>query len=240
MNYNTFRVSRALGLDAYFIALISKHVGPFTTDTLTAGARVFGQAAGFDYSAEAAYQFGPAYVDGTPRTATVDAYAAEATLGYTLPRTPYKPRLGVSFYRASGDGNPKDDKIHTFNLIWQNQHSRFGGIDLFQGSNVAALTATASFRPRADMELRGDFITARALEATDPAVAFLPSDTGIVPKLGSTYLGAGGDVLLGYNYGTHLDFLVYFALFQPGAYVIDNVGKGDLILKTYVQSRVRF
>ena len=43
-----------------------------------------------------------------------------------------------------------------------------------------------------------------------------------------------------YSYATHLDFLVYFALFQPGSYVIDNTGKGDLVLKTYVQSRVRF
>ena len=62
----------------------------------TLGTRLFGEANGFDWNAEASFQTGE--FNNQP----VKAYLLAAIAGYTLEDAAWKPRLGVSANDASG------------------------------------------------------------------------------------------------------------------------------------------
>ena len=78
-------------------------------------------ATGFDFEAEAMYQYGryeTPYYRGI-----INAYAWMAKMGYRLTTVWLSPKPSVSFDYASGDSNPEDSSLGTFDplypLAWQ-------------------------------------------------------------------------------------------------------------------------
>jgi stearoyl-CoA desaturase (delta-9 desaturase) len=244
MTYNTFNLLDELSLDAYFIALIARHFEGFQTTTLTAGGRAFGNVDQLDYTAELAYQFGPATRDDGMGTGHVRAYAFEARAGYRLVDLPLRPRIAASFYRASGDHDPSDSVVGSFNLLWQNDHARFGNADRFLGSNLQVIKGTLSV----DLaEANGDTVLgANGYYATVPEVLDRSNgvlDTTLAPTLradASHYLGWGADVFLNYNYSPNMLIAVDGSVFVPGDYIHDNIGAKSVVLRTYAHFEVRF
>jgi hypothetical protein len=51
---------------------------------------------------------------------SVRAWAVGSRVGYTFARSPMKPRIGLQFDAASGDSNPSDHKLGTFNPLFPN------------------------------------------------------------------------------------------------------------------------
>jgi hypothetical protein len=239
-SYNTVRIINQVALEAYFIALISKPVGIFTTHTLTAGARLFGAANGFDYSAELAWQFGPASTDDGSRTAVINAYALEASAGYTLGRWRRRPRFGLSYYRASGDGNPNDGTLHSFNIIWQNDHGRFGNLDLLKGSNLQVARALLSVPVVPDaLTVGASVVYAGVLEPTDPSTGLFPAGT-MLPQTAGHDIGAGGDLFLVYAYSNELAITTNVSLLGPLDYVRDVTGRTAPLVRVYVHMQLTF
>jgi len=96
------------------------------------GGRLWGQSQGWDYDFEPIFQFG-SFANGDIR-----AWSVESETGYTFPvRT--TPRIGIRADAASGDGDPRDADLGTFNplfprglyhqLVNLNGHVNFIGID---------------------------------------------------------------------------------------------------------------
>jgi len=114
----------------------------------TVGVRVKGAPGRFDYTGEADWQF------GRKAGQSVRAWALAATGGYTLDFA-YKPRVGAEYTFASGDADPSDNKVQTFDPLYPFQHAFQGYQDIFawknghdfKGSVSAIPTPTGAYRP---------------------------------------------------------------------------------------------
>jgi hypothetical protein len=81
----------------------------------TFGFRSFGQYPHFDYNLDAFLQLGNFNNRGTHNT--IRAWAISSDLGYTVGRSVQKPRIGLRADITSGDGNPTDRVLQTFNPL---------------------------------------------------------------------------------------------------------------------------
>jgi hypothetical protein len=104
-------------LDFYYLGLDRKNAvfnqgaGRETRHTL--GARLAGQHAGWSYDSEAMYQF------GTFGAGTINAWRTATDLGYTLSPALWHPKIGLAADIASGDRDPADPDLQTFNALFQ-------------------------------------------------------------------------------------------------------------------------
>ena len=116
----------------------------------TLGGRAKGKTGAADYSAEAAWQFGRKA--GMP----VRAWAAALTGGWTFSGD-LKPRVGAEYDYASGDTDPADDKVQTFDPLFPFGHALQGYQDVFSWKNGHAVKLSASAAPTAATTLAADY-----------------------------------------------------------------------------------
>ncbi|TBR20464.1 hypothetical protein EPO15_13180 [bacterium] len=126
----------------------------------TVGSRVKGKAGAADYSGEAAWQFGRKA--GMP----VRAWAAALTGGWTFDGG-WKPRLGAEYDYASGDTNPADDKVQSFDPLFPYGHALQGYQDVFSWKNGHALKLSASGTPAPGTTVALDYHYFRTAQAKD-------------------------------------------------------------------------
>ena len=126
----------------------------------TLGGRAKGKTGAADYSAEAAWQFGRKA--GMP----VRAWAAALTGGWTFSGD-LKPRVGAEYDYASGDTDPADDKVQSFDPLFPFGHALQGYQDVFSWKNGHAVKLSASAAPTAATTLPPTTTTSdRAGQAT--------------------------------------------------------------------------
>lgn len=120
--YSTSRITEDHSVDLYYLGFKKDHavyanaVGPERRHSL--GARLFGKFGAMDYNAEGVWQFGTVADDN------IRAYTVAFDGGYSLTNLPMKPRLGIKANVQSGDKDPTDDRLQTFNPIYPN-HAYF-------------------------------------------------------------------------------------------------------------------
>jgi Alginate export len=81
----------------------------------TFGFRSFGQFSRFDYNLDAFLQLGKFHAPNG--TSSIRAWAFSSDSGYLPNHSRTRPRLGLRADITSGDGNPKDDLLETFNPL---------------------------------------------------------------------------------------------------------------------------
>jgi Alginate export len=81
----------------------------------TFGFRSFSQSSRFDYNLDAFLQLGRFHT--LNRTSNIRAWAFSSDAGYVLNHSHIKPRLGLRADITSGDRNPNDDVLQTFNPL---------------------------------------------------------------------------------------------------------------------------
>jgi hypothetical protein len=86
-----------------------------------------------DYEAHLLRQFGSIGSD------SVSAYAMNFDLGYTWSKSRLQPRIYADYAYASGDKNPLDGTINTFDQIYPSNHGLYGAVDLFGWQNLQDL-----------------------------------------------------------------------------------------------------
>ena len=147
--YVTYKAIPRHGIDAYFFAVdntgdpVNPNNRAGDKSTYTLGGRFWGKTAGFDYEAEAAGQWG--HWAGN----TVCAAMVALDGGYTFEK-PWKPRVGAGFDWASGDRNPGDSRVETFDQLFPLGHKYFGFLDLVGRQNVIGPNVNVSVWPVAD------------------------------------------------------------------------------------------
>ncbi len=112
-------------------------------DRYTLAALVYGKIPNtrFDYDCAAGYQFGE-HGDGD-----ISAYFAALELGWA-PCTPcWQPRFAIGFDYASGDDDPADADVGTFNQLFPTGHKFYGANDLLGRQNLMAVKLEASAKP---------------------------------------------------------------------------------------------
>lgn len=105
---------------------------PARRSTKTLAIRVARKAGNrIDYKVHLLRQF------GSIGNNSVAAYAMNFDLGYTWSTaTALKPRIYGDYAYASGDRNPNDSKINTFDQIYPSNHGLYGIVDLFGWQNL--------------------------------------------------------------------------------------------------------
>ncbi len=106
----------------------------------TLGARGKGKAGSFDYTGEIVYQFGDQAGD------SIGAWALALTAGFTFDHD-WKPRIGLEYAFASGDKDPTDGKVGTFQALYPFGHYYHGHIDFVGWRNIHDVMVAARVQP---------------------------------------------------------------------------------------------
>ena len=111
-------------------------------DAKTGGVRFAGKVPqGFDYGLEMDLQRGNIGID------PVSAWAGHWVLGYTVPKARYQPRIFAEYNYASGDRNPNDNHIGTFDQLYPSAHDKYGMDDQIGWRNIRDARAGVSMKP---------------------------------------------------------------------------------------------
>jgi len=100
----------------------------------TFGGRVWGVVKRFDYNYEAIGQA------GTFGNGDIRAFALSTDTGFSLSKITFRPRLGFQASVASGDRNPKDVDLQSFNPLYNRGTAYSGAIAMVDATNLGGLT----------------------------------------------------------------------------------------------------
>jgi len=187
-----------LRVEAFGIARISRSSGTeldgsrfalsrLSGELVTLALRVSGEARGWDYGVEGAYQLGTASSLGLTG-ADVAAYAAAGHVAKTLPEVALTPtfRLGASY--ASGDDGSGTYK--QFDPLLADPQRFHGQMDLFAWSNLLDASARAQVVPWTDTIFALEYRYARLANAKGDWVgSYLTSVGNATPPAGYTQAG---------------------------------------------------
>ena len=189
----------------------------------TLGARLGGKAEpGFDFDLEGGYQFGEV------GPADVAAWFVASQFGYARPGCPLKSRWFLGYDYASGDDDPADQDVGTFNQLFPLGHAYLGGIDMVGRQNVSDLSAGVSFVPVAKLTLRLEAHQFARAEKTDA----LYDAGGNVVRAGdagtSRDIGQEVDVVADYQLRPQLGLQAGYSHFFAGRFITQSGADEDI------------
>ncbi|MBB5039184.1 alginate export family protein [Prosthecobacter dejongeii] len=216
--------------------------GPKLGDTnfLTFGTLWKGDAKklrGWDYETEMAFQTGE--VNGRDLT----AFAGHWGAGYNWLGHPWKPRLGLQYNYATGDQNPADGDIETFQNLYPTNHLFYGYMDTTGWTNMHNPQINFSVMPTPKLKLMLDYhIYWNA--SNDDAWRRVNGVTGVRPvnaaaRTASSFRGQEVDLTAVYKFNPHVALQAGYSLFIAGDYLSDT-GADDNAHFGYVQVQIDF
>lgn len=151
--------------------------------------------------------------------ATVEAYGANARLGYTFD-VPWKLRIGAEVSYGSGDPNPGSGRYQTFDGLFGAVDSMYGRMNLFSWKNLHDYQASLSIKPTKKVALSLDWHFFRLDKAKD-AWYYCNGRPQREDPTGAagTELGHEIDLIAKYKCSEHLDFQTGYAHFFPGRFI---------------------
>jgi len=207
---------------------------PESTRIATLGFRRLRQpAAGWRYSVEQAWQLG--WRGPEPHRAAM----LVSTGGYAW-NGRYRPRLGVEYDFATGDGNPGDGRSGEFHNLFPTNHPYYGYADLFGLRNLHAVRFTAALRPLVRITLEADYHN-----------FWLATRRGPWKNAGGRALGQDPEGLSGRHVGQEVDLtariplhqrlslLAGYSVFVPGRFAARTRGP-ELHHFGYIQTLLGF
>ena len=191
---------------------------------------------GFDYDAELAYQFGEV------RDLDLSAFAAHAGIGYTFD-APWKPRVGVEYNYASGDSDPLDGDIGTFQNLFPTNHKFYGFMDVFSWQNMHNPAISLKAAPCKNVTVQLDY-HAFWLASTDDVWYRANGTTAVRPltpaaRAADSFAGQEIDFTVTWNATKYLQIHAGYSHFFAGDYLGDT-GASDDADFGYVQATLTF
>ena len=198
---------------------------PGGTDFLTLGTRWAGDAkklAGWDYTIEMIGQ------TGDVKGRDLAAFAGRWEGGYNWLDNPWKPRLGLEYSYASGDGNAADSKTTTFQNLFPTNHIYYGFMDLFAWQNLHNPVVRFSVEPTKSVKLSLDY-HAFFLANTNDAWYRSNITTQVRPitPSASNFVGTELDFTVVWKALKYLDVQAGYSHFFAGDYVRDTGAHDD-------------
>jgi Alginate export len=136
------------GIDLYYLGLDNETARFGTVSGAehrqTLGVRLFGAHHGWDWDYEAVGQFGNLAGED------IRAWTVATNTGFTLEDLPWKPRLGMKANIASGDHNPADHTLGTFNPLFP-KLNYFNEASIFSPGNFFDFNPEITVKPRPDV-----------------------------------------------------------------------------------------
>jgi hypothetical protein len=201
----------------------------------TLGLRGFGQFPSFDYNFDAFLQLGRF---NTPTNAdSIRAWAFSSDFGYVVSPAKFKPRLGLRANITSGDRNPKDHVLQTFNpLLPGTTYS--DTIGLIGAPNSIAVFPNARMLPRENitMTLGPAFFWRQSKRDGIYSINVLPLRTGQLSD--SRFVGVQPSFRLDWSIQRHWSYTAIASGFQTADFLKETPpGKTTTYFTSWVTFR---
>jgi hypothetical protein len=190
----------------------------------TLGARVGGEFGGesADFDTEFSYQY------GEHASRDIRAYMFAGQLGYSFRSAVTSPRVYVGFDYASGDDDPADDKVGTFNQLFPLGHAYLGFIDIVGRQNIMDLSEGISFAPHQRVRLAG---AGHSFWRADTSDALYHAGGGVVRSGDSgesRYVGFEVDLMGSYRFNRHHILSGGFSHLFAGRFIEESGSAEDI------------
>ena len=203
-------------VDLYYLGLDRQNArfDQGTADELrhSVGTRIWGRQSGWDYNLEFVYQFG-SFGGGD-----IQAWTAASETGFTFENAPLEPRLGFKANITSGDNNPNNPDLRTFNPLFP-RGAYFGEPALIGPANHIDV------HPQLDLAIRRNLILTLAWDCFwrenthdgiyGPAVNLI--QTGQTSH--ARYVGHQAEAMLEWRLDRHFTFTADYAHFFAGDFL---------------------
>lgn len=191
---------------------------------------------GWDYETEMAFQTGE--VSGRDLT----AFAGHWGLGYNF-KHPWKPRVGLQYNYATGDQDPADGDIETFQNLYPTNHLFYGYMDTSGWVNVHNPQLNISFSPTSKLKVMLDYHLYWNA-SNDDAWRRVNGVTAVRPvnaaaRDASSFRGQEFDFTAIYKLNAHVALQTGYSLYMAGDYLNDT-GAGDNAHFGYLQLQIDF
>jgi hypothetical protein len=212
-------ISPASGLDLYYIgyrnsdAAFNQGAGDEVRHTL--GSRLFGKARDWDWNFEGMFQFG-SFEGGDIR-----AWSIASDTGYTLQDITLSPRLGLRANIISGDRNPGNPDLQTFNPLFA-RGKYFGEIGLIGPYNLINVHPSLTLHLNHQWTLSGAAVFYWRDSLDD---GIYDTGGGLVRPSGGTrsrYIGTQADMVLGWEPVRWFSAELAYSVFTPGQFIKDT------------------
>jgi hypothetical protein len=185
------------------------------------GTRLWGNHSGWDWNFEFVYQFGT-FGDGD-----ISAWTATSDTGYTFAHAPWTPRLGLKADVTSGDRNPNDKDLQTFNPLFP-KGAYFSETSLIGPQNHIDVHPGIELHPTRTVTLNAD-VDFFWRESTHDGVynvgqTVVRSDG----NGGSSYVGSQATAQIEWRLQRHLTWTANYAHFFAGAFLHENPPDKDV------------
>jgi hypothetical protein len=167
-----------------------------------------------DYTVHVLRQYGSIGEDA------VSAYAMNFNLGYTWSHVALQPHAYVDYAYSSGDRDPHDGTINTFDQIYPSNHGLYGIIDLFGWQNLQDTKAGVSFVPAKKLTVASAFHYLNLASSTD---ALYNGQGNVVARntagQDGKHIGEEWEVTGGYQVTTYLASGIGYGHLFPGEFI---------------------
>jgi hypothetical protein len=210
-------------LDLYYIGLFRSKggfdQGGARETRHSAGGRLWRTAAPLDYNLEAIYQWG-SFGNGEIR-----AWTAASDTGYTVTRLPLRPRFGLRADIASGDEDPANKDLQTFNPLFP-KGAYFSEAGLIGPANFIDLNPCLDLHltDRLTLIFDWDFFWRESVKD-----GIYGNSVNLV-RSGKTsrahYIGSMPQAQLEWRFDRHITFVAIYAHFLAGPF-LREIGPGE-------------
>jgi hypothetical protein len=232
--YGTVSMPRArdLKLDVYYLDLYRSEAvftqGVASESRHTVGLRLFGERSGADWNLEGACQW------GSFGAASIRAWTLSADVGYTWSTVRLAPRLGVKADAISGDDNPHDAELGTFNPL-------FPKLPYFSEANLVTPANLLDVQPNLRLSLTRDVtfsISWNGLWKFASADAFYAPPLVPVPGTAASRgrdIGSQVSVSLDWQATDRVSVAGTYVSFEPDSVVQEAGGSAGRFFAAWVQ-----
>jgi hypothetical protein len=216
-----FDASRRTGLDLYYLGIHNEHAryasGSGDEHRHSLGAREFGAWGHWDWDAEQVLQV------GSFGSNSILAWTAAIDGGYTFDAT-WEPRLGLKSGITSGDQDPKDGQLQTFDALYF-KSGYFNDASLIRPQNIVGVHPNVTVRPTKTVTVDGGADWFWRYSRSD-AVYGVPGFVAIPAlKDAPNYVGTALDVNLTWQLQRHVTVQASYVHFLTGSYVHEAGGQ---------------
>ena len=205
-------------VDVYYFGLDKKRArfnqGAAREIRHTVGTRIWKSSQPLDYNYELVYQFGSF---GKGR---INAWTAASDTGYTFAKAPLRPRLGFKANVTSGDKDPNDPDLETFNALFP-KGAYFGELSPIGPYNHMDLHPAINLKLHKQVELLTEWVWYWRTSTRDG----LYGVPGNLERTGNTsrerFVGQSFYTGLHVDLDRHTTFDTVFARFWVGAFLRD-------------------
>lgn len=221
-----------LGIDTYYLGLDMANAvfaqGVARELRHTVGARAFGERAGWDWNIEGAWQWGSFGV------ASIRAWTISIDAGFEFAGLPFAPRIGLKADAISGDSNPIDGELGTFNPL-------FPKLPYFSEANLATPANLLDIQPSLSLSLTERLSTAVSWnrlwkhETADAFYAPLLTPVAGTSRSRSRDIGWQTSLLVSWRATRQLDLGFTYVVFEPREAIRQAGGRAGSFIAGWVR-----